>query len=165
MHPSFLLRHHRQVLLACGVRHPRVLDNQHAAEYAGLVGGPRAAVRDLADTFGAMPANASLPNASDSQLVIYQMSGGKKIKSARLQLHHHVAVGPVRQFAAATCEHILRAPNTRSNALANAAHEGRCKLEGDSVAFYSHPGGQPYRYDELKQLNLNQQLILSDTCD
>jgi ribonuclease HI len=64
---------------------------------------------------------ARLRVVSDSELLVNQMRGSYKVKSATLRPLHEQARKLAGRFAYITFEHVLRAHNSQADALANAA--------------------------------------------
>jgi probable phosphoglycerate mutase len=64
---------------------------------------------------------ARLRVVSDSELLVNQMRGSYKVKSAKLRPLHEQARKLAERFAYITFEHVLRARNAEADALANVA--------------------------------------------
>jgi ribonuclease HI len=92
-----------------------IATNNHA-EYSGLVAGLEAAV-----AAGVMEIEVRL----DSLLLVKQVNGDYRVRSAGLKPLHRQAVGLLTRFVHARVVHVPREQNTRADALANAALDGR----------------------------------------
>ncbi len=62
---------------------------------------------------------------SDSQLLIYQLTGRYRVKTAHLVPLHREVLAQARRFDSITYEHVRRERNTEADRLAN---EGRRRL-------------------------------------
>lgn len=100
-------------------------DTNNVAEYYALL-----AALDFASSHGI----ASLRIRSDSELLVRQMQGRYKVKSADLKPLHERASKLVRQFSYCVFEHIPREMNREADALANRALDepGAIKSESNS---------------------------------
>jgi probable phosphoglycerate mutase len=106
------------------------ITTNNVAEYSGLIAGLRAAAG-----LGAVSVEVRM----DSRLVIEQMTGRWQIRNANLRPLAAQAAELVRHFDTAKFTWVPREQNTRADALANAAMDGRPEPELD-LAVPTRPG-------------------------
>ncbi|HTU34413.1 MAG TPA: reverse transcriptase-like protein [Candidatus Acidoferrum sp.] len=105
----------------------------NVAEYYGLL-----AALDYAAEHGIK----ALRIRSDSELLVRQIKGQYKVKSADLKPLHERALKLVRQLEYFVIEHVLREMNREADALANQALDGGdTRYEGSRQPNSSEPGG------------------------
>jgi probable phosphoglycerate mutase len=102
----------------------------NVAEYSGLVAGLRAAAE-----LGAVEVEVRM----DSRLVVEQMAGRWQIRNAGLRPLAAQAAELARRFEAVRYTWVPREENTRADALANAAMDGRPEPEIDIDAAPARP--------------------------
>lgn len=91
----------------------------NVAEYEALIRGLEAA-----RACGASTVNVY----SDSELLVRQMNGEYRVKSAHLQPLHQRAMRLCRQFESCVVKHVRRDRNVGADRLVNRALDGRCDV-------------------------------------
>lgn len=92
----------------------------NVAEYTGLIRGIEAAIAHKADR---------LVIQADSELVVRQIKGIYRVKSPDLKPLYEKAIGLMKQIKQVDIGHVYRNMNSRADALANMAMDGRKKVE------------------------------------
>lgn len=108
-------------------------DTNNVAEYYALL-----AALDYAATHGI----SSLRIRSDSELLVRQMQGRYRVKSADLKPLHERAAKLVRQLSYCVFEHVPREMNREADALANRALDGTGPIKSEANPSRSSPSPQ-----------------------